>query len=231
VEDYGGTHLVMLAIFVAAVGPLIRFGRTHRRDGAARRLAKVLAILIPAFTIPMQVVDFVTNFDIDVTLPFHLCDLAWPAAAVALWTGHPYFVGLTYFWGLTLTIQAIITPSLAEPFPEPRFFAYWGMHCLVVWSALYLVWGLGLTPGWREYGTTLLTTLTWLVVAAGFNIVADTNYGYLCRKPTASILDFLGPWPWYVAAEVALVAAAWALMTWPWARNAAATPAQPTPSR
>jgi uncharacterized membrane protein YwaF len=30
------------------------------------------------------------------------------------------------------------------------------------------------------------------------------------------MLDFLGPWPFYVLAEVAIVGAVWALMTWPW---------------
>ena len=47
-----------------------------------------------------------------------------------------------------------------------------------------------------------------------FNVVADTNYGYLLRKPSSSILDFFGPWPWYVVQEIAVVVAAWALMTW-----------------
>ena len=216
-EAYGATHLVMLATFVAGSVALVLFGRAHRGDVTAVRLAKVLAVLIPAFTVPMQLFDFATNFDLGITLPLHLCDLAWPAAALALWTRHPYFVGLTYYWGLTLTLQAIVTPSLGEPFPEPRFIAYWGMHMLIVWSALYLVWGLGLTPRWREYGTTMLTTVAWVAVASVFNAIADTNYGFLCGPPRrASILDYLGPWPWYIAVEVALVAVGWAVMTWPW---------------
>ena len=32
----------------------------------------------------------------------------------------------------------------------------------------------------------------------------------------ASLLNFLGPWPFYVLAEVVIVGAVWALMTWPW---------------
>jgi hypothetical integral membrane protein (TIGR02206 family) len=221
----------MLAVFVAGILPLVRFARTHRGDETAGKFARVLALLLPAFTVPFQVLDFATSFDLDTTLPFNLCDLAWPAAALALWTRRPYFVGLTYYWGLTLTIQSIITPSLDHPFPDPRFFGYWGMHMLIVWSALYLVWGLGLSPRWREYGTTILTTLSWMVLVSVFNAAADTNYGYLRGKPgSASILDYLGPWPWYVAAEVALAAGAWALITWPWNRTAA-TRAEATPAR
>jgi hypothetical integral membrane protein (TIGR02206 family) len=229
-ESYGTAHLVMLAIFVAGLGPVVLLGRRHRTDGAGRRMGRALALLIPAVTIPFQIIDFVTNFDLGITLPLHLCDLAWPAAALALWTRHPFFVGLTYFWGLSLTVQGIITPSLGEPFPEPRFFAYWALHLLIVWSAVHLVWGLGLVPRWREYWTTMLATLTWATVVAVFNTIADTNYGYLSRKPpNSSLLDLLGPWPWYVAVEIALVAAGWALMTWPWARRPAPVSASPAP--
>jgi uncharacterized membrane protein YwaF len=30
------------------------------------------------------------------------------------------------------------------------------------------------------------------------------------------VLDLLGPWPVYVLAEVGILVAVWALMTWPW---------------
>ncbi|MGI5994057.1 MAG: TIGR02206 family membrane protein, partial [Saccharomonospora viridis] len=34
-----------------------------------------------------------------------------------------------------------------------------------------------------------------------------------------SILDPLGPWPWYLLLEAALILTAWALLTWPWTRR------------
>ena len=48
----------------------------------------------------------------------------------------------------------------------------------------------------------------------------DTNYGYLNGKPNrASLLDVLPAWPWYVAVEIVVVAAVWALLVWPWTRG------------
>ena len=72
--------------------------------------------------------------------------------------------------------------------------------------------GLGKVPRWRDYGATVATTLGWAAVACRFNVAADTNYGYLLRKPEgSSILDSLPRWPWYVAEEIALiVTAVWA---------------------
>ena len=58
-------------------------------------------------------------------------------------------------------------------------------------------------------------------VTLTFNSIAGTNYGFLNRKPgTASLLDVLGPWPWYLLTAGTLVAAVWAAMTWPWVRGA-----------
>jgi hypothetical integral membrane protein (TIGR02206 family) len=131
---------------------------------------------------------------------------------------------LTYYWGLTLTVQAIVTPSLAEQFPHPRFLAFWAMHLLVVWAALYLTLGLGQGPRWREYRVAVLVTLVWVVVAYSFDVAFDVNYGYLVRKPaSASLFDPLGPWPVYLLVATGLLLGAWALLTWPWARR---TPAR-----
>lgn len=46
----------------------------------------------------------------------------------------------------------------------------------------------------------------------------DTNYGYLVDTPaSATPLDLLGPWPWYVLGALAVVLAVWAVVfTLPW---------------
>jgi hypothetical integral membrane protein (TIGR02206 family) len=123
---------------------------------------------------------------------------------------------------LTLTSQAIITPDLAADFPDPIFVLFWAMHLLVVWAAVYLVWGLGLGPSWRSYRIALVITAAWALTVFTFNVVVGTNYGYLNAKPNAaSALDLLGPWPWYLLSEVVIVAVLWAVITLPWAARAA----------
>ena len=215
---FGTTHWVMLAIFVAGIWPVIRLGRAVRGTDNEARVSRAFALAIPVFTLPMQVVDFMPGaFDFDTTLPLQLCDFAWVAAVAALWTRHRSPVALTYFWGLVLTPQALVTPWLSANFPDPKFFGFWGMHYLIVWAAIYLVWGLGLSPRWRDYWFTFAVTLTWLVSVYLFNVAAGTNYGFVNEKPsTASVLDYFGPWPAYVAVEMVLVATVWALMTLPW---------------
>ena len=224
-EPYGAAHLVMLAVFVVGLPLAVLVGRRDRRT-TGPALSRAFALLLLVAAVSSLLLDLLTRFEIGVSLPLHLSDLAWMTAVVALWTHWRWAVALTYFWGLVLTTQAIVTPSLGEDFPDPRFVAFWALHLLVVWSAVYLVWGLGLAPRWREYRIALVVTLGWAVAAYTFNVVADTNYGYLVRKPSSgSVLDLLGPWPVYVLVEVVIVAGIWALMTWPWNRDRSPAPA------
>jgi hypothetical integral membrane protein (TIGR02206 family) len=130
---------------------------------------------------------------------------------------------LTYYWGLTLTSQAILTPDLSRDFPDPVFILFWGMHLLIVWAAIYLTWGLAIAPTWRSYATAVVVTLGWMLSVFAVNSVLGSNYGYLNAKPAAaSLLDYLGPWPIYLLAEIVIVAVVWALMTVPWTRRAGA---------
>ena len=228
-EAYGPTHQGALVLLLVGVVAIVLFGRRHRATELAERWGRILAAAVLAVTIPLQVLYFTPDYwDFDKTLPLQLCDLASAVAVYALWTRRRWAAALTYFWGLTLTSQAILTPDLAADFPDPIFVLFWAMHLLVFWAAVYLVWALGLGPDWRRYRIAVALTATWALLVYAFNVAADTNYGYLNAKPSAaSALDLLGPWPWYVLNEIVVVAAIWALITWPWVRRSRAERVSP----
>lgn len=219
---YDTSHLIVVVVLLLGALGLARVGRATRGSVTGDRIGKALALVILTLMVPVQLLYLSPRFlDLERTLPLQLCDLAWMVAAYALWMHRRWAVALTYYWGLTLTTQAVITPDLAAGFPDPAFWLFWTLHLLVIWAAVYLTWGLGLVPDWRSYRTALVVTGVWAVAMFGFNLVAGTNYGYLNSKPaTASVLDLLGDWPWYILAEVVIVATVWALITWPWVARA-----------
>ncbi len=214
-EPWGTSHLVVLGVFavgvvvLVAVGPLVR----------GRPVERPLAVALAAGNIVFGLIGTVTEFsdgDIKGNLPLQLCDFAWVPVAWALLTRHPLALALTYFWGLTLALQALVQPTLDEAFPDPNFFAFWGKHVLLVWGAVYATLTLKQGPDWRSYRWAVLATAIWVAVAMSVNGLLDTNYGYFNSKPDGTVLDYLGPWPLYVLAEVAIVIVAWALLTLPW---------------
>lgn len=222
-QAFTGEHALLLGLFAVGVLAVAWWGRRHRgSDGEvrARRSAAVLLALVALLVQGYQLTP--EDFNLATSLPLALCDVATVSAVLALWFRNRYAAAFTYYVGLSLTTQGIVTPALAEAFPHPRYLGFWALHFLVVWSAVYLTWGLGIRPTWRTYTTSVAATAAWALSAYAFNVAAGTNYGYLNRKPaSASVLDLLGPWPWYVLAEVVLVAGVWAVvMTLPWTLSA-----------
>jgi hypothetical integral membrane protein (TIGR02206 family) len=217
-EPWGTSHLVVLLVFAVGVVVLLAIGPMVRGRPAARPLAVTLAVGNIAFGLIGTVTEIDLG-DIAGNLPLQLCDFAWIPVAWALLTHHRAALALAYFWGLTLALQALAQPTLDEAFPDPNFFAFWGKHVLLVWGAVYATLTLRQGPDWRGYRLAVACTAIWVVVAMSVNGILDTNYGYFNGKPDGTVLDYLGPWPWYVLVEVALVAGVWALITLPWVRR------------
>lgn len=216
---FGTSHLVMMVLFVIGIGAVIWWGRGDRGTDREQSRRRSFAVVLGVMAAVLQIYQLTPgDYSLNTSLPLQLCDVAVVAAVVALWTKGPRATAFTYFVGLTLTIQAILTPALDSGFPDLRFVAFWGMHLGIVWAACYLTWGLGWRPTWSLYGFTVAATALWAIGVTGFNYVVGTNYGYLMRKPsTASVLDLLGPWPWYVVAEIAIISMFWlVVMTVPW---------------
>jgi hypothetical integral membrane protein (TIGR02206 family) len=213
---YGPSHLAAIAVLALGIYLILVYGRWARR-----RVDRAFAIAIVATALPMQLVLFTpAEWDLQTSLPLQLCDLAWVVAAIALWTRSRLAATICYFWGLTLTTQAVVTPALTTPFPGMRWWLFWAMHLLVVWAAVYVVWAMKLHPNWRTYRQALAITVVWAAMAFTFNVLVGTNYGYLNGKPDhAQAVDLLGPWPFYLFIELVIVAGVWALLTWPWTRR------------
>ena len=155
------------------------------------------------------------------SVPLQLTDLATMVTIYALWSQRQWAYAFTYYWCLTLSIQDVISPVLRGPdFPSLEYLAFFAVHVLVVWAAIYLTWGRGMRPDWSDYRRVVAGTLAWMAFTVTFNALAGTNYGFLNRKPeTSSLLDVMGPWPWYLATAAAVASVVWALMTWPWVRT------------
>jgi hypothetical integral membrane protein (TIGR02206 family) len=216
---YGPSYWAVIAVFAIGSGLLVWVGRSQT-ESQARRLGRILGAVTAAIYGTVLVYSLIPP-TISESVPLRLTDLATIAAIYALWSQRHWAFALTYYWGLTLSTQALISPVLKSPdFPNYEFLGFWAIHLLVVWAAIYLTWGRKMRPSWRSYRFVVVVTLVWAVATFTFNSIAGTDYGFLNGKPsTASLLDVLGPWPVYVLTAALLILIVWALMTWPWERT------------
>lgn len=136
---------------------------------------------------------------LDHILPLHMCDLVAFLAGLALITRHPLACELTYCWGLSGTLQALITPNLSAAPPEPLFFSFFLHHGVIVMTAIFLPTALGWRPRPGTFPRILICNQIYFTIALSVNFLVDTNYGFLLRKPSVpSLLDQLGDWPTYL---------------------------------
>ena len=136
-------------------------------------------------------------------------------------------VELTYFWALSASLQAVITPDLNESFPDVLWFTYYATHAGAIVAACLLVFVERRYPRrgavWRVYGITI----AWAALAALGTLITGGNYMFLRRKPAhGSLLDAMGPWPLYIAVAAAFGLALLFALAWLASTSASAAAAQ-----
>ncbi len=208
---FGTSHFAALA--VAALVAIVMFA------ARSRCLELVLATAVFASE-PLSVLAHWLAGDLMLNngLPLHLCDVAAIAGALALWKKIPLACELVYFFGLAGTLQGLITPNLLEDFPSPRFCVFFLNHCGIVITAIYVVGAMGMRPRAGAAARMLGCILCYALVVGLINAALHTNYGFLCAKPpVASLIDALGPWPWYIGGMIGLAATFFMILDLPFA--------------
>lgn len=134
------------------------------------------------------------------SLPLHLCGVAVILSAVMLVNRNFKLYELNYFWGLGGAVQALLTPDIGiYGFPHFRYFQFFISHGLIIMASLYLTFSAGYRPNHKSIWRVFAITNIYMVFIAGFNWLTDGNYLFICHKPVdGSLIDFMGPWPWYI---------------------------------
>jgi hypothetical integral membrane protein (TIGR02206 family) len=194
-------HLLAVTAIVVFTTALVAAARL--RPGPWTRIACIaLAVLLVAAEVAWLIyhaMSSVESANLASALPLQLCDAAIFIAAAALVLRKQGLVEVTYFWGLAATIQAVITPDLPQHFPTFPFFQYYVAHGGIVAAALFLVVGLGQWPRRDAVLRVALITIAYTLLVGAIDAATGANYMYLRSKPAnASLLDLLGPWPFYI---------------------------------
>jgi len=206
VRQFSPEHLAALAVMAAALIVAVRAPHAIPR----RVLA---AAILGAFLLEYLVNAFQSTWDWGFNLPLQLSDVVALLAPLALWTGAPLLVEIVYFWALTASLQAVVTPDLSRAFPSVFYFTYFTTHCGVVVAAVLLVFGLGIRPRPGAVGRAFTATLLMAAAAGLADLLTGGNYMFLRAKPAhGSLLSLMGPWPVYIASAAAVALILFALL-------------------
>jgi len=221
-QIFGADHLAALLVSAAVGAWIIARGRRDGPRGAwtlgARRTLAWVQIVNQLVWHGRKV--WAGDWSPADSLPLHLCDGAVIVTVLALLYRRPILTEIAYLWALAGALQACITPDITEGFPSYFYWQFFLTHAGLVICALFLVVSCRDTPRPGAWWRGWLATNAWAVLAALGNLAFGGNYMFLDHPPpTGSLLDELGPWPWYIVSAQGVTLASFALLLLPFKRR------------
>ena len=139
------------------------------------------------------------SFDVKLHLPFHLCRFAnLTIPIVMIWKPERFFQ-ILYYWGMSGILQGAITPDATHGFPHFHYFRFFLGHNGMILALIYAIVIYDLKPTVMGIWDAFLGINVFLLISIIVNWMLDANYFWISAKPeTFSLLDYLGPWPWYI---------------------------------
>lgn len=197
---FGSGHLIALIIILLINLSFIWLRKSKNakiKDGVRYTIAALLVISEGSWHIWNIAIG---EWTIQTHLPFHLCAVLVWTSLIMLLSKNYYIYEFAYFLGIAGASQALLTPEAGiYGFPHYRVFQTITAHGSIVTAAIFMTVVEGYRPYWSSLKRVFLWTNIYMIVVTGINLLIKSNYLYTLHKPpSASLLDILGPWPWYL---------------------------------
>ncbi len=196
---FGPAHLTALGIVLLVNLWLLRL--RHAPYASRRRFRHLLAAILITNEVIWHIWNWATGqWTIQTMLPLHLCSLFVFLSAYMLITRSYAVYEYAYFLGIGGAIQALLTPDAGiYGFPHLRFFQVIISHGAIVTASVYMTVVEGYRPTWESLKRVAVGTNLYMLVVGVINWALGSNYLFIAHKPdTPSLMDLLGPWPWYI---------------------------------
>ncbi len=199
-QIFGTPHLVAIGMLVALNLALVGWRRRFSPRGRVIIRYGLAAILL-IDELGWHLWNIATDrWTIQTMLPLHLCSALVFVAAIMLINKNYTLFEFVYFLGIGGALQAFLTPDAGQfGFPHFIFFQVLISHGAIVTAGIYMTVVEGYRPTWQSVKRVVIVMNVYMVLVGIVNWAIGSNYLFIARKPaSASLMDFLGPWPWYI---------------------------------
>ncbi|MFN2146361.1 MAG: TIGR02206 family membrane protein [Anaerolineales bacterium] len=215
---FGPKHLLVIGIYVAIILWLFLDWKNPSEEGK-KRMRYFLATVLFIWEAGWHTWSiWAGTWSLQYNLPLHLCSIMVWASIIMLLTKNYRIYEFAYFIGIAGAMQAFLTP-------EAGIYGLWhfrAMQTLIVHGTLivapiYMTLKEGFRPTWKSMLRVIVGVNIYMVIVYFINLALGSNYLFIMHKPdTASLLDVLGPWPWYNLATEGIGLVIFLLLYSPW---------------
>jgi len=199
-ELFGRVHLITLAI-IAGFNLSFLWFRNHSTPRSRRIFRWVIAGVLLVNEAAWHIWNILAGtWTIQTMLPLHLCSVFVYLSAYMLVTRSEKVYEYAYFLGIAGALQAILTPDAGQyGFPHFRYFQTMISHGLLFSIPIYFTVVEGFRPTLHSIKRVLVGANLYMLFVGLVNWAIGSNYLFIAHKPeTASLLDVLPAWPWYI---------------------------------
>jgi hypothetical integral membrane protein (TIGR02206 family) len=216
-QAFDAQHIIGL-ICIALLCLLVAFAARKKSPSRSRWLKGTIGFLLVGYVLFFYVQQGIEGaLTWEYSLPLDLCSLVLAACIFSLFRPGQFIAEIAYFWGVGGILQALATPDLARGFPSIPFMLFFWGHGASLMAITFLIIGRGFRPGKGSVIRMMIALNLYAALVGAVNAIMGWNYGYLCRKPYApSLLDFLGPWPWYLLSIELIALVTFLILYIPW---------------
>lgn len=219
-ESYSALHIISLAFIMLLCAALVLCRKYLKTD----KSKKVFRYSFAAFITLQQASIYIWytisgEWSLEITLPLQLCDLSLFLSIAVLMTKKQLLTELLYYWGMGGATQALLTPDIG-PYTFPHFVCYqfFISHFVILLACIYMISVEKFRPSFKSVIRTFIITNLYALFILPVNKLTGGNYLFLSRKPAGgSLLDLLGPWPWYILTLEAVALLLFVLLYLPFA--------------
>ncbi len=216
-QTFGEQHLIALAA-IAVLGLLIAGSAKQAAISRRKWLGRLLGFLLLSYSIVIYVRQGIQQeLSWEYSLPLDVCSLVLTACIVTLFWPSQFASEIAYFWGLGGVLQATLTPDIIQGFPSWEFILYFWGHGVTLLAIIFLIADRKFKPRRGSILRMMLFLNLYVLVVGTIDALMHLNYGFLCQKPQQpSLLDYLGPWPWYLVWSEFVAFLSFFLLDLPW---------------
>lgn len=197
---FGTGHLIFVGI-VFLIALFFIFGWKNPREQAKRTVRYTFIAILIIWEGGWHVWNlYWGQWTLQTMLPLHVCSIMVWLSIVLLLTKNYRIYEFAYFLGLGGALQPLLTPEAgAYGLPHFRAFQTLIVHGTLVLIPIYMTAVEGYRPTWNSFKRVAIGGNIYMAFVFVMNMLLDSNFMFLMHKPeTASLMDVLGPWPWYL---------------------------------
>jgi hypothetical integral membrane protein (TIGR02206 family) len=204
---FGLWHIVALLVIVAINFAMLGFRGASERTRKTVRWTMAIVLWLNEASWHIWNIYW-GHWSVQTMLPLHICSIMiWLAGFMLIFKVRSIYE-FAYFIGIGGAMQALLTPDAGiYGFPHYRIFQTMISHGILITATIYMTTVEGFRPTWKSFWRVLIGLNIFAALVYPINLLLGSDYLFINGKPaTASLLDALPPWPYYlIFMEILLV--------------------------